>query len=272
MKSGTTEHPKFRMLRAVLQLPDWGVVGILESLWNITAKWKDHGGIGEWSNAEIACAIGWVGDPEQLIEALTRTGWLDEHPTHRLMVHDWQDHQPRYVTERIRLQQKRGKRQVLHNVGNGCQENAHTQPNPTKPNHIPPNPQGGSNAEALRRAADVDGIAPLPKDNTGFTRFWAAWPAHPRKAAKAQCARHWKRQGCDDITEQVIAAVERCKVSRDWVKNSGEFIPAPATWLNQRRWEAPATLAPQGAEAGYSDVHTPEEIAAIFGEDVDAAQ
>lgn len=74
----------------------------------------------------------------------------------------------------------------------------------------------------------------------GFEKFWAVWPQHRRKTARSQCLRKWTRGGCEAIAEQVIAALQRCKASGDWLKNQGEFIPAPLTWINQRRWEAPA--------------------------------
>lgn len=35
----------------------------------------------------------------------------------------------------------------------------------------------------------------------------------------------------------MAAALERQKRSRDWTKEGGQFVPYPATWLNQRRWE-----------------------------------
>lgn len=76
----------------------------------------------------------------------------------------------------------------------------------------------------------------------GFEKFWTVWPQHRRKTARSQCLRKWTRGGCEVIAEQVIAALQRCKASGDWLKNQGEFIPAPLTWINQRRWEAPAEL------------------------------
>ena len=41
----------------------------------------------------------------------------------------------------------------------------------------------------------------------------------------------------DEAAEQIIAHVEALKLSIDWRKDSGAFIPAPLVYLNQRRWE-----------------------------------
>ena len=32
-------------------------------------------------------------------------------------------------------------------------------------------------------------------------------------------------------------AISAQKRSRQWTENNGQYIPNPATWLNQRRWE-----------------------------------
>jgi len=92
---------------------------------------------------------------------------------------------------------------------------------------------------------------PLPG---GFVAFWNAWPQHHRKAAKPQCARKWEKDGCEQMAGQIVAAVNRAKRSDAWLKNGGEFIPAPLVWLNQARWDAPAesaaTMTVPSEEAG----------------------
>lgn len=80
-----------------------------------------------------------------------------------------------------------------------------------------------------------------PKENPlspGFARFWLAWPKNDRKASKGECAKRWAARGYEDQTDRILAHIARMKSSRDWTKNDGEFIPAPMTYLNQRRWEA----------------------------------
>ena len=41
----------------------------------------------------------------------------------------------------------------------------------------------------------------------------------------------------------MLAALERQKQSSQWIKNGGEFIPYPTTWLNKRRWEDSVSTA-----------------------------
>ena len=35
----------------------------------------------------------------------------------------------------------------------------------------------------------------------------------------------------------MLAALEQQRQSHDWQKEGGRYIPYPATWLNQGRWE-----------------------------------
>lgn len=98
----------------------------------------------------------------------------------------------------------------------------------------------------------VDVTPPPPTaDAAGgaFERFWKAWPSHHRKVAKDQCRAKWKAKGCDGIVDAVIASVEAAKLSEDWVKERGSFIPSPLVWLNQSRWEAPPGDPPAAKSA-----------------------
>jgi hypothetical protein len=70
-----------------------------------------------------------------------------------------------------------------------------------------------------------------------FLRFWGTWPKHSRKQSQSACWDRWRKQDLDEAAEQIIAHVEALKLSIDWRKDSGAFIPAPLVYLNQRRWE-----------------------------------
>ena len=74
--------------------------------------------------------------------------------------------------------------------------------------------------------------------SAGFEKFWDAWPSHRRKADKAGCFALWKQRNLDDEAEIILAHVASCRRSSDWVKDDGEFIPAPGVYLKKRRYEA----------------------------------
>ena len=41
----------------------------------------------------------------------------------------------------------------------------------------------------------------------------------------------------DDLLNQMLAALEVQKRSRQWQRDGGRYVPNPLTWLNQQRWE-----------------------------------
>lgn len=79
---------------------------------------------------------------------------------------------------------------------------------------------------------------PLPPSGWAFDRWWAAWPETGNKVAQDQCRRRWIRMGLDGELDLLLDAVERAKASQAWKDG---LIPAPLTWLKQKRWLAPVT-------------------------------
>lgn len=68
--------------------------------------------------------------------------------------------------------------------------------------------------------------------------FDVFWPAYPRKVAKADALKAFKRLGVDQaLLQTMLAALSKQALSPDWTKEAGRFIPYPATWLNKKRWE-----------------------------------
>jgi hypothetical protein len=69
----------------------------------------------------------------------------------------------------------------------------------------------------------------------GFSRFWDAYKnSFGRRTEKPAALAEWKRQRCEDIADQVLAALERYKKTREWADG---FMPYPAKWLKHRLWD-----------------------------------
>lgn len=80
-----------------------------------------------------------------------------------------------------------------------------------------------------------------------FDQFWAIYP---KKVGKKAALNIWTRLKPDkDLLEQILRAVEKQKKLDQWTKDGGQFIPNPATWLNQCRWE---DELPTGSGKGYN--------------------
>lgn len=61
------------------------------------------------------------------------------------------------------------------------------------------------------------------------------WTEYPRKVAKTTAYRAWQK--LNPPVEEVIAGLRAYKDSDQWTRDNGRYIPHPATWLNQKRWE-----------------------------------
>ena len=103
-------------------------------------------------------------------------------------------------------------------------------------------------------------VKPVKKNNEDvmvlFDEFYAAYPRHDSKqAAILKFAKHMN--DCKDdaqrreLLDKMLGAIESQKKSEQWQKDNGKFIPMPATWLNQRRWEDEGLVNTQstGSEA-----------------------
>ena len=91
--------------------------------------------------------------------------------------------------------------------------------------------------------SNARGGAMASSDAEAFNRFWSVYP---KKVGKKDARRAFHKamnekgggQGSARPTaDAMIEAVERQKRSEQWTKEGGRYIPNPATWLNQGRWE-----------------------------------
>jgi hypothetical protein len=71
-------------------------------------------------------------------------------------------------------------------------------------------------------------------NDVNFQRFWEAYP---KKVGKAKAIQAWNKIALLKDQEKIFAALEAHKKLDQWQSENGRFIPHPATWLNQRRWE-----------------------------------
>lgn len=101
MKRGTPNHRKMHRLARCLRVSLAEAVGTMELLWHWVAEYLPRGDVGKSENWEIAAAVHWKGDPDELLAALVAEHWLDESPTCRLIVHDWSEHCEESVHTRL---------------------------------------------------------------------------------------------------------------------------------------------------------------------------
>ena len=84
---------------------------------------------------------------------------------------------------------------------------------------------------------DIPPISPKGKTDCSdlFNQFWDSYPKHIAKQSAVKAFEKLKPD--EKLLEAMLKAIARQKESKQWEKDGGAFIPYPATWLNQRRWE-----------------------------------
>jgi hypothetical protein len=88
--------------------------------------------------------------------------------------------------------------------------------------------------------------------NTYTSDFLSFWDVYPRKVGKDAAWKAWKnRNGSLPEINIIITAIENQKNSDQWLKDSGQYIPNPATWINQGRWEDELVGEVNQAEANH---------------------
>jgi len=145
MKVCCPNHAKTKHLQAELSIRLgrpfrlWEAIGVVESLFQFACNSADDGRIGRYNNDVIAFWFEWFPEGEagsqDLIDALIEVGYVEETDDDRLLIHDWTDHAPKYIQDRLRKRKSREKSQDVPTGHNLSQEVAinPTIPHPTQP-------------------------------------------------------------------------------------------------------------------------------------------
>ena len=104
MKRGSLNHPKTLALAEYFHRPRRDIIGLLEMLFHFTAEYAPRGDVGRYSDKRIAAAVDWQADARHLVDGLLACGWLEADGVHRLVIHDWDDHQDRVTRRRLERQ------------------------------------------------------------------------------------------------------------------------------------------------------------------------
>lgn len=151
----------------------------------------------------------------------------------------------RYVQDRVEEEFKKAEAQARANQANGVKGGRPRKPkgaekethsvsagNP-KESEKNPNPlihQSTNSNQELK--ATVQPAAAPRSTALHFDRFWAAYP---NKKGKKDAERHWRREGCDEVADALIAHVRLMMTQDDGWRRG--YAPMGSTYLNGRRWE-----------------------------------
>lgn len=231
-------HPKTKKLARLLGVSLPAAVGHLHYLWWWALDFAQDGGLDKYDADDIADAMQWDGDADQLVGALIASGHIDETDD-GLVVHDWSEYAGKLLERRAKDRERKraaaetsGTPSAFRRSSNGKAKEADgnlnassvTVPNSTIPNSTVPNSTVPNQS---------DGDPPLQE-----RRFAEFWQAYPKKVGKASCLKAWlKLKPNAELFERIMDALEKQKASDQWQREAGRFIPNPLTWINQGRWD-----------------------------------
>jgi hypothetical protein len=266
---GFYTHPKTKKLaRRVGFEGPWCLLG----LWLYARQNRPDGVLGGMTAEDLEIAVDWRGKAGEFVRALTEVGFLD-NVDGVYQLHDWAEHQPWASGSKARSDSAR-LAGLIRQYGDekGRQMFHADQAKRLKPSSGPvtaplpfvsdplaarsATPSGPDSPVSVSVSVSVTSPYPLLSAQARAKAFAQFWDAYPKKRSKGQAERAWSKLPLSEhLLQQILTALETAKKTRDWIKESGAYVPYPATWLNARGWEddlsttAPTASAKNGAGA-----------------------
>ncbi|WHP05772.1 Lrp/AsnC family transcriptional regulator [Acinetobacter corruptisaponis] len=104
------------------------------------------------------------------------------------------------------------------------------------PSHVQTDDLPCSNEGHIQRIhTEITTEKKQPVYSEEFDIFWKAYPTTKRKGSKADAFKIFQKyKSHADLINKIL---ELFKLDQDWIKQDGDFIPAPSSWLNKKHWE-----------------------------------
>lgn len=165
-----------------------------------------------------------------------------------------------------RIEEKRNEISETNRINGskGGRPKKQKEPEKTEENRNEPTETEQNQTKAYKRKVKVNIKEKVNENiNNLFARFWATYPRHDAKQTALKAFE--KLNPDEELLGKMLSAIEKQKASSQWQENGGQFIPYPATWLNQHRWEdevkdykpepnkLPAQDYEQRSYSGYED-------------------
>lgn len=165
---------------------------------------------------------------DEMLESLMNSGFILRYEANGIkviQVISWAKHQNPHIKEAVSTLPA----YIEHGVST-VQEQCKEQPTPERAGLIPDS--GFLIPDSLKDGSKLQSTQSSHPD--GFDSFWLIYP---KKVGKPAAIKAFKAAKLNGHLSDVLSDIESKKVTEAWKKDSGQFIPNPATYLNQRRWE-----------------------------------
>ena len=84
------------------------------------------------------------------------------------------------------------------------------------------------------------------ESENGFDIFWEEYP---KKKGRGAAEKAFEKAIKKTDINTLLDALKVQKTGSQWIRDNGQYIPYPATWLNQERWEDEPDFTPADSHA-----------------------
>ena len=98
--------------------------------------------------------------------------------------------------------------------------------------------------------------------------FEVFWKLYPNKKSKKDARKAWEKlKPGAELRLTLMTALGNHRISRDWAKDDGQYVPMASTWLNGERWTDELAPASTGKTSAFNNL--PQHTADMYqgGED-----
>ncbi len=224
MRNDLVEDPAVIDMAAQLDVDEFAVIGRLHALW----AWADRQ---SRDGHAVGVTKSWIDRKVQrdgFATAMCSVGWLEVTDT-GIAFPNFANHNGESAKTRalgtVRKQKQRSVTALSNDVSRTERDKSETREE--------------------KRREEINKPPKSPKGEVeGFDRFWSAYP---NKVAKPAAIKAFAKVKVELTI--LLTAIDRQKRTEKWTRDGGQYIPMPATWLNNERWndEAPAAMVVQPA-------------------------
>jgi hypothetical protein len=207
MRADLHDDPAVFRLQKILSIDRFSVVGRLHAFWS----WCDkHASNGYVTGAPLTL-VDEVVTLNGFADALVVVGWLEIDGDRGISIPNFDRHNSKPAKERALTNQRVRK----HRAGNA---------------DVTEMKRSTVTREEKRRE---DNNTPYP---AGFLSVWDIYPSQ-RRTGKPKCLEIWVKNRLEAQAPAIALHVEAMKLSPQWQRDSGQYIPTLQTYLNQGRFE-----------------------------------
>lgn len=220
-------HRKTIECAAMLDISLPQMIGHLCCFWLWALDNSNDGVLSQLRNATVALASRWQGDPDEFVNALIATNFL-EKDGENLIIHDWYDYAGRLLEQREanRERQRRYREKKKSDSENSNSDvtvtntlcNGATVPNRTIPNHTIPNLK----KEEQEILAVLQSVKNYPYDEPTDLECIRKLAADYPEVDLLQEIKHWATWVIDKPLKKKGESRPRSQI-RNWVRKAKEF-------------------------------------------------